>query len=142
MKPFALSCRLQDYYPLPRDILQKNIPATAMLLYAVLLDRATLSQKNSWTDETGRVYVIYPKEKLAETLGSSLSTVKRQLNALEAAGLITRDRPSGFCASRIFVNVPKMTAEEVKCEPASVQDRTPSNLNNNLTYQHCEDESL
>ena len=29
-------------------------------LYALLLDRSTLSQKNGWQDSEGRTYIVYP----------------------------------------------------------------------------------
>ena len=66
LRPFCLDSALTGYLPLPRELLRMEKPATAMLLYAVLLDRATLSQKNRYADKTGHVYVIYPIEKLAE----------------------------------------------------------------------------
>ena len=33
---------------------------TAKLLYALLLDRSTLSQKNGWQDGEGRIFIVYP----------------------------------------------------------------------------------
>jgi len=47
------------------------------LTYALLLDRARLSQLNGWTDEAGRVYIIFPIEKIAEMLGKSMTTAGR-----------------------------------------------------------------
>ena len=43
--PFCLDSALTGYLPLPRELLRMEKPAAALLLYAVLLDRATLSQK-------------------------------------------------------------------------------------------------
>lgn len=37
---------LTNYLPLPRPLLELDLSGTALLLYALLLDRATLSQKN------------------------------------------------------------------------------------------------
>lgn len=59
-KPFYVQTKLVDYVPLPRSLLGEDLSSTALLLYGALLDRATLSQKNGYTDELGRVYVIYP----------------------------------------------------------------------------------
>ena len=70
-KPFRLDTKLTSYYPLPRELLNMELPSTALVLYAVLLDRMTLSRKNGYADETGCVYVIYPIEKLAKTLSVS-----------------------------------------------------------------------
>ena len=43
--------RLPPYLPYPRFLLQTDLTQTAKLLYALLLDRATLSQANGWLDE-------------------------------------------------------------------------------------------
>ena len=93
--PFRPKTRLTGYYPVPRELLQMKLSSTAILLYAVLLDRMTLSQKNGYVDEEGHVYVIYPIEKLAETLSVSDTMVKRHLRQLEGRGLIQRQRPVG-----------------------------------------------
>ena len=45
--------RLPPYLPYPRFLLQADLTQTAKLLYALLLDRATLSQANGWLDEGG-----------------------------------------------------------------------------------------
>ena len=125
MKPFTLTSELRDYMPLPRGVLELELPSTALLLYATLLDRATLSRRNGWADAFGRVFVIYPVEKLAETLHISTSAVKRQMSALEAAGLIRKDRPVGNSVSRIFLSVPEMSWQEVKDDPSDSTDLPP-----------------
>lgn len=51
---------LPQYLPYPRFLLDTDLSHTAKLLYTLLLDRATLSQKNNWMDERGFVYVIFP----------------------------------------------------------------------------------
>ena len=40
-----------SYLPYPRFLLKMDLSQTAKLLYALLLDRSTLSQKNGWTDD-------------------------------------------------------------------------------------------
>ena len=86
---------LPRYLPFPKFLLDAQLSHTAKLLYALLLDRATLSRKNNWTDEQDRIYVIYPIPKLAQALGCSFSSVTRSLTELTDAGLIERIR-SGF----------------------------------------------
>ena len=44
---------LPAYLPYPRFLLKMEISQTAKLLYALLLDRSTLSQKNGWQDGEG-----------------------------------------------------------------------------------------
>ena len=98
--------RLPPYLPYPRFLLQADLTQTAKLLYALLLDRATLSQSNGWLDEGGRIYLVFPIEKIAAALDRSPMTVKTALSELEDAGLIERRR-SGFSKpNRIYVQLP------------------------------------
>ena len=77
-----------------------------MRLYALLLDRATLSQSNGWLDEGGRIYLVFTIEKIAAALDRSSMTVKTALSELEDAGLLERCR-SGFSKpNRIYVKLP------------------------------------
>ncbi len=62
----------------------------AKLVYMVLLDRATLSQANGWTDEGGRLYLVFPIEGIANAIDRSPMTVKNALAELVTAGLIER----------------------------------------------------
>jgi hypothetical protein len=70
---------LPAYFPYPKFLLQMSLSHTARLTYVLLLDRMTLSQKNSWVDAQGRAYVLYPLAGLAEDLQSSISSVTRAL---------------------------------------------------------------
>ena len=65
--------RLPPYLPYPRFLLQTDLTQTAMLLYALLLDRVTLSQSNGWLDEGGRIYLVFPIEKIAHSVHISAS---------------------------------------------------------------------
>ena len=60
---------LPQYLPYARFLLDTDLSYTAKLLYTLLLDRATLSQKNNWIDAQGRIYVLYPLSNLAKDLG-------------------------------------------------------------------------
>ena len=140
---------LPRYLPFPKFLLDIQLSHTAKLLYALLLDRATLSRKNNWTDEQGRIYVIYPIPKLAQALGCSFSSITRSLTELTDAGLIERTR-SGFSKpSRIFLKIPHTaqnrsvtlrisdSPDHAKMTNMIVQKCTPNYLNkNNLSFNH------
>ena len=68
--------RLPAYLPYPRFLLKMEISQTAKLLYSLLLDRSTLSQKNKWLDDEGRIYIIYPIAEIAEILDKGSTTIK------------------------------------------------------------------
>lgn len=100
---------LPRYLPYARFPLDTDLSHTAKLLYTLLLDRATLSQKNNWIDAQGRIYVLYPLSSLAKDLGCSISSITRSFTELENAQLVERIR-SGFSKpSRILLKVPHTT---------------------------------
>ena len=68
--------KLPAYLPYPRFLFKMEISQTAKLLYALLLDRSTLSQKNKWQDDEGRIYIIYPIAEIAEILDKGSTTIK------------------------------------------------------------------
>ena len=71
--------KLPAYLPYPRFLLKMEISQTAKLLYSLLLDRSTLSQKNKWQDDKGRIYIIYPIAEIAEILDKGSTTIKGRL---------------------------------------------------------------
>ena len=100
---------LPQYLPYARFLLDTDLSHTAKLLYTLLLDRATLSQKNNWMDAQGRIYVVYPLSKLSKDLRYSLSSITRAFAELENAQLVERVR-SGFSKpSRILLKIPRTT---------------------------------
>lgn len=70
---------LPQYLPYARFLLNAELTHKAKLLYTLLLDRATLSQKNNWVDTVGRVYVLYPIANLARDLHCSRSSIRAHL---------------------------------------------------------------
>ena len=101
----------------------------AKLLYGLLLNRTTLSQKSGWVSEDGNVYVIYTIKQMANDLDRSERTVKTALRELENAGLITRIRQGWNQANRIFLQIPDRVQISSRPEgnicPMDVQDSSP-----------------
>ena len=134
---------LPQYLPYARFLLDTDLSHTAKLLYTLLLDRATLSQKNNWIDTQGHIYVIYPLSKLSKDLRYSLSSITRAFAELENAQLVERVRNGFSKPSRILLKVPYTTqncavtvcknAEHDCAETSSViaQKCTPNQRNKN-----------
>ena len=80
--------KMPPYLPYPRFLLKMDISQTAKLLYALLLDRSYLSQKNGWQDDEGQIYIVFPVSEIAEILDKSTMTVHRALDELDAVGLL------------------------------------------------------
>lgn len=140
---------LPRYLPYARFLLDTDLSHTAKLLYTLLLDRATLSQKNNWMDAQGRIYVIYPLSKLSKDLRYSLSSITRAFAELENAQLVERVRNGFSKPSRILLKVPHTTqncavtvcknAEDDCAETSSIiaQKCTPNQRNkSNLKDSH------
>ena len=70
---------LPRYLPLPIFLLDMDISSPSKILFALLLNRANLSQKNFWKDENGHVYCIYTIEEMAYDMHKSKTAVKSAL---------------------------------------------------------------
>ena len=106
-------------------LLSADLTHTAKLLYTLLLDRATLSQKNNWVDAKGRVYVLYPIIHLAKDLRCSTSSVTRALTELENADLLERLHTGFSKPSQILLKIP------VGMQKCTSNQRNKNNLNDN-----------
>ena len=118
---------LPQYLPYARFLLDADLSHTAKMLYTLLLDRATLSQKNNWVDDQGRIYVIYPLSNLAKDLDCCISSVTRAFTELEKTDLVQN------CAVTVCTSAQSYCAEThsmitQKCTP---NQRNKNNLNDN-----------
>lgn len=126
----GLDTGLPPYLPYPRFLLKMDISQTAKLLYALLLDRTTLSQRNGWQDDQGRTFIVYPIAEIAEMLDKGQTAIKAALNELDAAGLLERKRAGFSAANRLYVKLPPLVRIS---DPMTVGKPTPNNLTiNNL----------
>lgn len=98
--------KLPPYLPYPRFLMEADLALATKLVYAVLLDRAQLSQANGWADASGQIYIVFPIVEIANAIDRSPMTVKNALNELETAGLIERRRRGQSQPNRIFVKIP------------------------------------
>ena len=46
----------------------QDISTDAKVLYGMMLDRVSLSVKNNWLDEEGRVYIIFTLQEIMEEM--------------------------------------------------------------------------
>lgn len=98
--------KLPTYLPFPRFLLRADLAQATKIVYAVLLDRAQLSQANGWADNSNQIYIVFPIVEIANAIDRSPMTVKNALNELEAAGLIERQRRGQSLPNRIYVKIP------------------------------------
>ena len=119
---------LPQYLPYARFLLDADLSHTAKMLYTLLLDRATLSQKNNWVDDQGRIYVIYPLSNLAKDLDCCISSVTRAFTELEKPTLPNECataflNPATFCSKfRILCRIAQ--SQYAPAHKLTVQKRT------------------
>jgi len=66
----------------------KTLSSGSKILYSLLLDRTSLSIKNNWKDEFGKVYIIYPIEEIMSNLNCSEKKAIKFMKELEDIGLV------------------------------------------------------
>jgi len=86
-----------SFYRIPKvlftDEQYKSISTDAKVLYGLLLDRMSLSQKNGWCDSEGRVFIVFTVEEITTALGCASQKAVKLLTELEtSAELIERKR--------------------------------------------------
>ena len=98
---------LFSFYRIPKalftDARIRGISAESKILYGLLLDRMGLSVKNGWTDDTGRIYIIFTTEEIMEALYCADNKATKLMKELESCGLIERKRRGLGKPSLIYV---------------------------------------
>ena len=84
-----------------------GITNDAKLLYALMLDRTSLSVKHSWYDRDGRLFIYYTVKEIEGSLQCSHNKVLRMLDELEHVRLIQRakqgqGKPTKFYVKKIL----------------------------------------
>ena len=85
------------YYQIPQELFvnekyKNKLNSDSKILYAFLLDRLSLSQKNHWIDEDNNVYLIFTREEVQEKLNLSDKTVTKSFKILMEVNLVQENR--------------------------------------------------
>ncbi|MDD3347563.1 replication initiator protein A [Oscillibacter sp.] len=119
-----------SFYRIPRLLVTgdqfKHLSTDAKLLYGLLLDRMSLSAKNGWYDEQGRVFIYYPLEEIHNALNCSSGKAVRlfaELDTCKGIGLIERIRQGQGKPSKIYVK--QFATKAVPPAPPSQDTDTP-----------------
>ena len=95
------------FYRIPKALFQEprfqTLSTDAKTLYGILLDRMSLSAKNGWLDEQGRVFIIFTIEDVKRALCFADNKAARLLRELEKFGLIERKRRGLGKPSLVYV---------------------------------------
>lgn len=105
-----------SYYQIPQELFinklyKEKLNSDSKILYAFLLDRLSLSQKNHWFDELNRVYLIFTREEVQDKLCLSEKTVTKAFRQLTDTNLIAEKRQGLGKPNLIYVG--KIQHEEI-----------------------------
>ncbi len=123
----------------------RGLSSDAKTVYGILLDRVSLSAKNGWADEEGRVYVYMTVSSIEEAMGCAHQKACGLLSELEEFGLIERKKQGLGKPDRIYVknfiqvwnsNLRKYenhTSESMEIIPQEVWKSASNNTDENNT---------
>ena len=80
------------FYQLPKELVKherfKGLSDSAKILYSLLRDRVSLSAKNGWVDQLGRVYIIFTVNEIMDDLGCANQKATKSMSELQKIGLV------------------------------------------------------
>ena len=118
---FTVKSPAASYIPLPRFLLQdeqlRDISNDAKVLYALLLDRASVSRQNGYVEPDGTIRLYFTLEQAQKKLHRSRQSATRIFRELEYNGLINRKKQGLGKPAVITLNYPAdaklITKEEI-----------------------------
>lgn len=101
----------ERYFKLPKLLFEgpryEDMRLDSKVSYSILKDRLSLSLRNNWVDEEGRIYLVYSNTSLMKILKVSKSTLLRIKKQLAEYDLIKEVQQStsskGNLANRIYL---------------------------------------
>ena len=107
---FTVKSPAASYIPLPRFLLQdeqlRDISNDAKVLYALLLDRASVSRQNGYVEPDGTIRLYFTLEQAQKKLHSRRQCATRIFRELEYSGLINRKKQELGKPAVITLNYP------------------------------------
>ena len=101
----------ERYFKLPKLLFEspryEDMRLDSKVSYSILKDRLSLSLRNNWVDEEGRIYLVYSNTSLMKILKVSKSTllkIKKQLAEYDLIKEVQQSTSSkGNLANRIYL---------------------------------------
>ena len=139
-----------SFYRVPKLLFTNKrfakIGIEAKFLYGILLDRMSLSAKNGWFDEKGRVYIIFTINEIMEAFDCAKQKAIKLLDELEKKGnLIERVRqglgkPNLIYVKNFFTPEPNFNSFEnhTQCGMKKEHEEVPKSNRNNTNQNNTE----
>ena len=106
---FTVESLSASYIPFPRFLMEDcfaELTNDAKVLYALMLDRASISKVNGYTEEDGTIRLYFTVEQAQKKLHRSRQCVTRIFRELEYSGLICRKKQGLGKPALITLNYP------------------------------------
>lgn len=101
----ANECLENIYYQIPKELFinsnYKKLSSDSKLLYALLLDRLSISMVNEWIDKDGNIFLVFSRKEAEKKLNLSDKTVTKAFRQLNDVKLIYEKR-QGFKKNNII----------------------------------------
>ncbi len=99
-----------SFYRVPKILFSeacfKGLSVEAKVLYGLMLDRMSLSMKNQWIDDEGKVYINFSVENIQEYMGCSKNkavAILKELDSEGGIGLVEKKRQGQGKPTIIYV---------------------------------------
>ena len=121
---YGNEAEISSFYRIPKILIENTMyarmSAEAKLLYAIFLDRASLSAVNNWKDDGGRIYIIFQVEDIMRVLGCGNQKAGKILSELENEYDLIERKKQGFCKPNLIyvksVSHQVLKSHAQKCE--------------------------
>ena len=121
------------------DSIFKTLSSDAKVLYAILLDRMSLSMKNGWLDEENKVFIIFTIDEIEETMNIGRNKAINIMKEIQDFGLIEKKRRGLGKPNIIYV---KSFLVETKEENRTAEEETSEDRSLNVKFQEVSKANL
>ena len=113
----------------------KQLSVESKALYALMLERANLSNRNHWVDSENKVYIIFTAKQIMNEFQCSERTALKLLKELDEFGLIERQRTKIGQPCLIYV---KILLHTEACVDEQAPDAVPAVIETDVTPAEVE----
>lgn len=132
-----------SFFKIPKilytDSIFKTLSSDAKVLYAILLDRMSLSMKNGWLDEENKVFIIFTVDEIEETMNIGRNKAINIMKEIQDFGLIEKKRRGLGKPNIIYV---KSFLVETKEENRTAEEETNDARSLNVKFQEVSKANL
>ena len=150
---YGTQAEAYSFYRIPKVLFTsayfKKLSCEAKVLYGLMLDRMSLSIKNRWFDEEGKVYIIFSIDDVKEYMGchqQKAVKLMQELDQEKGIGLIEKKRIGFGKANTIYVknfilqDEPELPTDKSLNKSDVIQDCEIGETDTDLDVTGSEDE--